>query len=193
MPKKSSFARQAAGFIETMDCLPVSKLHEGPEWTYETKLDGYRLEAVRRGGRTTLYFRRQNIPNQKFHYIATALQDLPNDAVALKVGSSFWLQARRVDPQRILGWQFAAGRTSCVPESDRTRAVTLQQELAKQRTQMGQRRWQRYRYLADSFMRIEGLSMPNHPAARAGHRGAISSAGEAGHVAAFLLLPVASQ
>jgi ATP-dependent DNA ligase len=103
MPKKSSFARQAAGFIETMDCLPVSKLHEGPEWTYETKLDGYRLEAVRRAGRTTLYFRRQNVPNQKFHYIATALQDLPNDAVALKVGSSFRLQARRVDPQRILG------------------------------------------------------------------------------------------
>jgi ATP-dependent DNA ligase len=86
-----------------MDCLPVSKLHEGPEWTYETKLDGYRLEAVRRAGRTTLYFRRQNVPNQKFHYIATALQDLPNVAVALKVGSSFRLQARRVDPQRILG------------------------------------------------------------------------------------------
>jgi hypothetical protein len=27
--------RQAAGFIETMDCLPVSKLPDGPEWTYE--------------------------------------------------------------------------------------------------------------------------------------------------------------
>jgi ATP-dependent DNA ligase len=30
-------------FIETMDCLPVSKLPEGPKWTYEIKLDGYRL------------------------------------------------------------------------------------------------------------------------------------------------------
>jgi ATP-dependent DNA ligase len=47
MPKKSSFPRQAAGFIETMDCLPVTRLPEGPEWTYEIKLDGYRLEAVR--------------------------------------------------------------------------------------------------------------------------------------------------
>ena len=27
--------RNGAGFIETMDCLPVSKLPEGPEWTYE--------------------------------------------------------------------------------------------------------------------------------------------------------------
>jgi ATP-dependent DNA ligase len=37
----------AAGFIETMDCLSVSRLPEGPEWTHEITLDGYRLEAVR--------------------------------------------------------------------------------------------------------------------------------------------------
>jgi ATP-dependent DNA ligase len=53
----------------------------GPEWTYEIKLDGYRLEAVRSAGRTTLYSRRQNVLNQKFHYIATALKDLPDDTV----------------------------------------------------------------------------------------------------------------
>src|ERR1700722_9843413 len=70
-----------AGFIETMDCLPVAKLPEGPEWTYEIKLDGYRLEVVRTAGKTTLYSRRQNVLNQKFPYIATALQDLPADTV----------------------------------------------------------------------------------------------------------------
>jgi ATP-dependent DNA ligase len=32
-----------------MDCLPVSKFPEGPKWTYEIKLDGYRLEVVPRG------------------------------------------------------------------------------------------------------------------------------------------------
>jgi bifunctional non-homologous end joining protein LigD len=64
-----------------MDCLPVSRLPEGPGWTYEIKLDGYRLEAVRSAGRTTLYSRRQNVLNQKFHYIATALKDLPEDTV----------------------------------------------------------------------------------------------------------------
>jgi ATP-dependent DNA ligase len=70
-----------AGFIETMDCLPVARLPEGPEWTYEIKLDGYRLEAERSAGRTTLYSRRQNVLNQKFLYIATALKDLPDDTV----------------------------------------------------------------------------------------------------------------
>jgi ATP-dependent DNA ligase len=44
MPKKQALPKQPAGFIETMDCLPVSRLPEGPEWIYEIKLDGYRLE-----------------------------------------------------------------------------------------------------------------------------------------------------
>jgi ATP-dependent DNA ligase len=70
-----------AGFIETMDCLPVSKLPEGPQWTYEIKLDGYRLEVVRRGRETTLYSRRQNVLNRKFPHIAAALRDLPDDTV----------------------------------------------------------------------------------------------------------------
>jgi ATP-dependent DNA ligase len=55
MPKKQALPKQAAGFIDTTDCLPVSRLPEGPEWTYEIKLDGYRLEVVQSGGRTTLY------------------------------------------------------------------------------------------------------------------------------------------
>jgi DNA ligase D-like protein (predicted ligase) len=73
--------KQPAGFIETMDCLPVSALPEGLKWTYEIKLDGYRLEVVRRGRETTLYSRRQNVLNQKFPYIAAALKDLPDDTV----------------------------------------------------------------------------------------------------------------
>jgi hypothetical protein len=68
-------------FIETMDCLPVSKLPEGPKWTYEIKLDGYRLEVVRRGRETTLYSRRQNVVNKKFQQIASALKNLPGDTV----------------------------------------------------------------------------------------------------------------
>src|ERR1700727_205933 len=66
MPGKPALHKKAAGFIDTMDCLPVSRLPEGPEWTYEIKLDGYRLEAVRTGRRTTLYSRRQNVLNQNF-------------------------------------------------------------------------------------------------------------------------------
>src|ERR1700734_567771 len=78
---KTRVPPKQVGFIETMDCLPVSKLPEGPEWTYEIKLDGYRLEVGRTAGKTTLYSRRQNVLNQKFHYIATALKDLPDDTV----------------------------------------------------------------------------------------------------------------
>jgi DNA ligase D-like protein (predicted ligase) len=81
MPGKRALPKQAASFIETMDCLPVSKLPDGPEWTYEIKLDGYRLEVVRTGRMTTLYSRRENVLNQRFPYIAAALQDLPSETV----------------------------------------------------------------------------------------------------------------
>jgi DNA ligase D-like protein (predicted ligase) len=80
MPSKPHKAG-AASFIETMDCLPAAKIPEGPEWTYEIKLDGYRLEAVKRKGAVTLYSRRKNILNQKFGYIAEALDDLPDETV----------------------------------------------------------------------------------------------------------------
>ena len=64
-------------FIETMDCLGVKVLPEGPEWSYEIKLDGYRVEAVRSRAGTTLYSRRRNVLNGKFPYIAAALAKLP--------------------------------------------------------------------------------------------------------------------
>jgi DNA ligase D-like protein (predicted ligase) len=70
-----------AGFIETMDCLPVSTVPEGPEWTYEIKLDGYRLEAVKTKGKVTVYSRRRNVLNAKFGYIAEALDELPDETV----------------------------------------------------------------------------------------------------------------
>jgi bifunctional non-homologous end joining protein LigD len=60
MPKKSITESRIVGFIESMECRPVAKIPEGLEWTYEIKLDGYRLEVVRAGGKTTLYSRRQN-------------------------------------------------------------------------------------------------------------------------------------
>jgi DNA ligase D-like protein (predicted ligase) len=70
-----------ASFIETMDCLPVSKVPTGPDWTYEIKLDGYRLEAVKSRGKVTVYSRRRNVLNEKFGYIADALKDLPDETV----------------------------------------------------------------------------------------------------------------
>ena len=42
--------------------------HITPNATEEIKLDGYRLEVVQSAGQTTLYSRRRNVLNQKFHY-----------------------------------------------------------------------------------------------------------------------------
>jgi DNA ligase D-like protein (predicted ligase) len=77
----SGSPRAQVRFIESMECLPVKQLPQGPEWSYEIKLDGFRLEAVKKDGKTTLYSRRGNILNRKFHYIATALSKLADNTV----------------------------------------------------------------------------------------------------------------
>ena len=59
----------------------MPRVPEGREWTYEIKLDGYRLEVLRSEGKTTLYSRRQNVLNGKFPYIAKSLDGLPNGTV----------------------------------------------------------------------------------------------------------------
>jgi bifunctional non-homologous end joining protein LigD len=69
---RKALPKRIAGFIESMECLSVSAVPEGPEWTYELKLDGYRLEVVQTQKETTLYSRRRNILNKEFPYIATA-------------------------------------------------------------------------------------------------------------------------
>jgi len=77
MTKQRASRSERASFIETMDCLPVTKVPTGPAGTYEIKLDGYRLEAIKSRGKVTVYSRRRNVLNEKFGYIAEALADLP--------------------------------------------------------------------------------------------------------------------
>ncbi len=79
--KKSAPAPAKIAFIESMECLPVATLPEGKDWSFEIKLDGFRLEAVKQKGETTLFSRRGNILNRKFPYIATALKGLPDDTI----------------------------------------------------------------------------------------------------------------
>jgi DNA ligase D-like protein (predicted ligase) len=78
---KKKAAPAKIGFIESMECLPVSVLPEGKEWCYEIKLDGYRLEAVKAKGETTLYSRRRTVLNRQFPYIARALEGLPDGTI----------------------------------------------------------------------------------------------------------------
>jgi ATP-dependent DNA ligase len=70
-----------ASFIEPMECLPVEKIPEGDLWTYELKLDGYRLEAVKTGGKVTLYSRRGTDLTRRFERIGDALAGLPDESV----------------------------------------------------------------------------------------------------------------
>jgi DNA ligase D-like protein (predicted ligase) len=81
MLKQTPLPERKASFIESMECLPVPTVPEGPEWTYEIKLDGYRLEAVRSAGETTLFSRRENVLNKKFGFIAEAMNRLPDGTV----------------------------------------------------------------------------------------------------------------
>src|SRR6266404_8517054 len=76
-----SMPKRKAVFIEPMECLPVSRLNDGPQWVYEIKLDGYRAIAVKSGRTVNLYSRRKKSFNSQYPYIVEALNDLPDDTV----------------------------------------------------------------------------------------------------------------
>jgi ATP-dependent DNA ligase len=70
-----------ARFIEPMECLPVEMIPEGNLWTYELKLDGYRLVVVKTAGRVTLYSRRGTDLSKRFEYVTAGLSTLPDETV----------------------------------------------------------------------------------------------------------------
>jgi ATP-dependent DNA ligase len=54
---------------------------EGPEWSYEIKLDGFRLEAVKIAKTVVVYSRRKNVLNERFPTIADGLAKLPASSI----------------------------------------------------------------------------------------------------------------
>jgi bifunctional non-homologous end joining protein LigD len=68
-----------ARFIEPMECLSVQRLPLIAGWTYEIKLDGYRMQAVRLPDSVVFYSRRGN--ELKFPEIAKELGYLPPETV----------------------------------------------------------------------------------------------------------------
>ncbi len=64
-----------------MECLPVTKVPEGPAWVYEIKLEGYRAVAINSKGNRSLVSRKRNSFNRQYPYIIDALRDLPENMV----------------------------------------------------------------------------------------------------------------
>src|SRR5262245_58465080 len=63
----------APAFVPPMLAKLVRTLPEGPQWEYELKLDGYRLQATKHGDNVRLYSRRGNDFTKKFAPIAASV------------------------------------------------------------------------------------------------------------------------
>ena len=74
-------ASQLSEFVEPMQCLPVAKLPEGPDWEYEIKFDGYRALGIKSTGEVRLLSRNANDFSARYPAIVRALAKLPNDTI----------------------------------------------------------------------------------------------------------------
>jgi bifunctional non-homologous end joining protein LigD len=87
----------------------VPTLPEGPEWEYELKLDGYRLQAIKDGDKVRLYSRRGNDFTTKFARIATAVSKVKATSLILDG------EAVAVDAQGKPSFQMLQNRSSMPP------------------------------------------------------------------------------
>ena len=74
-------AKAKVGFVEPMLALAVTKLPEGPTWSYELKFDGYRAIGVKAAGQVRLFSRNGKDFTKRFASIARALEALPDETV----------------------------------------------------------------------------------------------------------------
>jgi bifunctional non-homologous end joining protein LigD len=70
-------------FIPPMLASPVKKLPEGPQWQYEVKWDGYRIEAIKQGNNVRLLSRRGNDFTKDFAPVAEAVRNVKATSVIL--------------------------------------------------------------------------------------------------------------
>src|ERR1035438_9938356 len=68
-------------FIDPMLLQRTEKLPEGASWAYELKLDGFRAQALKTGGRVHLRSRNDKDFNSKSPAIVQALAAMPDETV----------------------------------------------------------------------------------------------------------------
>jgi ATP-dependent DNA ligase len=67
--------QDSISFTLPMECLPVSRLPDGPGWEYELKLDGYRAQAIRDRAGVRLLSRNGKDFARKFPGVLAALEE----------------------------------------------------------------------------------------------------------------------
>src|SRR5262245_8225966 len=75
---KPNARKTRASFIEPMLLVRSETLPEGPGWLFELKLDGYRVLAIKSGGKVRLRSRNDNDFSAKYPAIVKALAALPD-------------------------------------------------------------------------------------------------------------------
>lgn len=72
MPLK---ADKSIPFTPPMECLPVERLPEGDDWTYELKLDGYRAQGIRDARGARILSKNGKDLSKKFPAVMAAIND----------------------------------------------------------------------------------------------------------------------
>src|SRR5262245_12877920 len=93
-------------FVPPMLAKLVRALPEGPQWEYELKLDGYRLEAIKHGDKVRLYSRRGNDFTKPFAPIAASVSKIRATSFVLDG------EAVAVDPQGKPSFQMLQNRAA---------------------------------------------------------------------------------
>ena len=70
-----------ATFIEPMLLLRTERLPQGPDWSYEIKLDGYRALAIKTGGKVQLRSRNDTDFTERYSSVAAALRAMSDETV----------------------------------------------------------------------------------------------------------------
>lgn len=74
--------RSPLRFVEPMECLMVSKLPEGADWSYEIKLDGYRAQAVCEAAGAQLFSRNGKDLGKRFPSVVASLANaIPHGSI----------------------------------------------------------------------------------------------------------------